>query len=43
LALEGNEGAKAMRRLVLAIVLIIVAATIFAIPYVVDIIEASQP
>jgi hypothetical protein len=32
-----------MRRLVLAIVLIIVAAMIFAIPYVVDIIEASQP
>jgi hypothetical protein len=43
LALEGNEGAKAMRRLVLAIVLIIVTATIFGIPYVVDIIEASQP
>jgi hypothetical protein len=32
-----------MRRLVLATVLIIVAATIFAIAYVIDIIEATQP
>jgi hypothetical protein len=32
-----------MRQLVLAIVLIIVAATIFAIAYVVDIIDATPP